>query len=58
MGSYSGHGSGSKYYSSEDVQKTACRAVAMLFGCGSVRFDLHPHLDLSAYFYSYLLAGR
>ena len=43
VSSYSGHGSGSKYYSSEDVQKTACRAVAMLFGCGSVKFDLHPH---------------
>ncbi|KAL8612966.1 hypothetical protein ACOMHN_001049 [Nucella lapillus] len=54
---YCGHGNGCKYFSIEDLLKTRCRAVPLLFGCASVQLDTFPHLDAEGYFYSYLLAG-
>ncbi|XP_076437018.1 uncharacterized protein LOC143276416 [Babylonia areolata] len=54
---YCGHGNGCKYFSPEDLLRTRCQTVPLLFGCGSVRLDVFQHLDAEGYVHNYLLAG-
>ena len=54
---YTGHGSGSQYYPSEDVQKLRIKACSILMGCSSgnqyVMGEFEPHGTVLAY----VLAG-
>ena len=54
---YTGHGSGSQYYPSEDVQKLRVQACSILMGCSSgnqyVMGDFEPYGTVLAY----ILAG-
>jgi len=54
---YTGHGSGSQYYPSEDVQKIRVQACSILMGCSSgnqyVMGDFEPYGTILAY----ILAG-
>ncbi|CAG0900805.1 unnamed protein product [Darwinula stevensoni] len=55
---YCGHGSGTKFLPSIEVQRMECRALALLFGCSSGKLvqygkKVEPH----GVAYSYLLAG-
>lgn len=50
---YTGHGSGSQYYPSDDVQKLRVQACSILMGCSSgsqyVLGDFEPYGTVLAY---------
>ncbi|KAL4228695.1 Separin [Mactra antiquata] len=54
---YCGHGSGGRFFTSYEIEKLSCRAVALLMGCSSGRLLVRGQLEASGMMISYFLAG-
>jgi hypothetical protein len=56
--SYAGHGSGTQFLKSDDIQKLNVRAVTFLFGCSSVTSkDLGGRVERAGIWHFYLMAS-
>ncbi|XP_044265442.1 separin isoform X2 [Tribolium madens] len=55
--SYNGHGNGSHFFSTINVEKIRINAVVLLFGCGSTRLTrIGPQTEMSTASHVYLIA--
>ena len=54
---YCGHGSGGRYFNSDDLEKLQGRAAIILMGCSSGKLSVKGQLEPSGMMISYFLAG-